>query len=328
MAYAETTLMQERQVRELAGEHWLPVNGTGAGRRVPLEGTLNDLCGVYERFKNRLGSSGIDPDTRPAVYGIQTYQRAGQSVRPCAGFTLLTLDGSDRLACDSRKAMVVAAWLRHGSAQALIEEGESEEWINQYVHGHNAEGIPGRQMSFVPLSTIGHSHADGRIRRVLLTEPPGSPGQAVDLLRIKLAGLILTDDNGKGTCQLARLDDQDGVWQLYVRRARIWRTVTPMVLHGHNALRGKISIHKTERLLLEALDKSGYPPENVESVVFQPAPLWPGGLAAREIQVPKHLERWPRYHIQVRFREPVQGPVLAGIGRHCGIGVFAAPWAE
>ena len=33
--------------------------------------------------------------------------------------------------------------------------------------------------------------------------------------------------------------------------------------------------------------------------------------------------RWD--HIGVRFREPVPGPVLAGIRKHYGIGLFAAP---
>jgi CRISPR-associated protein Csb2 len=97
-----------------------------------------------------------------------------------------------------------------------------------------------------------------------------------------------------------------------------------MVLHGHNTLRGRLSIHKTERLILEALEKSGYSARLVEGLAFQPAPMWRGGEDARAVRVPLHLTRWPRYHVEVRFREAVQGPVLAGIGRHCGVGVFAA----
>ena len=33
----------------------------------------------------------------------------------------------------------------------------------------------------------------------------------------------------------------------------------------------------------------------------------------------------PRYHIAVHFRDLVTGPVLAGIGRHYGVGLFASP---
>ncbi len=69
---------------------------------------------------------------------------------------------------------------------------------------------------------------------------------------------------------------------------------------------------------------AGYAPEVIERVTFQPAPLWPGTGAAKEMRVPRHLMNYPRYHVEVRFWNPVTGPVLAGIGRHYGIGLFAA----
>jgi hypothetical protein len=47
------------------------------------------------------------------------------------------------------------------------------------------------------------------------------------------------------------------------------------------------------------------------------------GLAG-SIRVPRHLAPWPRYHVWVRFEHAVSGPVLVGIGRHYGIGLFAA----
>jgi CRISPR-associated protein Csb2 len=320
MAYANTALLQESEVRQLAGDHWVPANGAGEARKVPLEGSLNDLRAVYERFKNRISASGVDPDTRPTVYGVQAYRKEGHGLRPWAGFTLLPRDGKTLAYEDT---MIVAAWLRHACAKALAEEGESEDWINRYVHGHDPDGVPGQRMSFVPLPSIGHPHTDGRIKRALVVEPVGSQGRAVELLQIKLAGELVTGEGGKGGCQLTMPERQDGVWDLYLKEARTWRSVTPMVLHGHNSLRGKLSIHKTERLLLEALRNSGYPARLVESVVFQPAPLWRGTQAARKIRVPQHLERWPRYHVEVRFREAVGSPVIAGIGRHCGIGLFA-----
>jgi CRISPR-associated protein Csb2 len=323
MAYADTALLGEPEVRQLVGERWLPASG-GETWNVPVKGSLEDLRAVYERFKNRIGAGGVDPDTRPIVYGAQAYRREGQEIRPWAKFSLLRLDSDQPLAHEGRDAMVVAAWLRHACAKALSEEGESVDWINRYVHGHDPDGAPGQRMSFAPLPFIGHPHSDGRIRRALVIEPAESQGKAAELLQIKLVGEAITGDGGKGGCRLAMPEAQDSVLKLYVGRANVWRSVTPMVLHGHNALRGKLSIHKTERLLLEALEKSGYPARLVENIAFQPAPLWRGSEGARSIRVPQHLAHWPRYHVEVRFRETVQGPVLAGIGRHCGVGVFAA----
>jgi CRISPR-associated protein Csb2 len=325
MAYADTALLKDSQVRQLTAERWLPASGGGETWSVPIDGSLEDLRAVYERFKKRIGAGGrdLDPDTRPTVYGVQAYRREGQEIRPCARFALLKPDDDSPLAHDGRDAMVVAAWLRHACAGALAEEGESTDWINRYVHGHDPEGVPGQRMSFAPLLNVGYPHADGRIRRALVIEVAQSQGRAVELLQIKLVGGAITGEGGKGGCRLAT-QPQDHVLGLYLGRASLWRSVTPMVLHGHNTLRGKLSIHKTERLILEALEKSGYPARIVESVAFQPAPLWRGAPDARSVRVPQHLAGWPRYHVEVRFREAVQGPVLAGIGRHCGIGVFAA----
>jgi len=48
---------------------------------------------------------------------------------------------------------------------------------------------------------------------------------------------------------LAPLRDDRKVLPFYVRTARVWQTVTPVILHGYNAARGRISLTKTDRLL-------------------------------------------------------------------------------
>jgi CRISPR-associated protein Csb2 len=100
--------------------------------------------------------------------------------------------------------------------------------------------------------------------------------------------------------------------------------VTPVILHGFNATRGVVSGGKTERLLLRAFEMAGRSQEQIETMAFQAAPLWQGAEAAKGIRVPKHLDGYPRYHVEVKFRGVAEGPMLAGIGRHYGIGVFAA----
>jgi CRISPR-associated protein Csb2 len=324
MAYAETSLLEESEYGRLTGERWLPVSGNGRQRNVPQEGSLDDLLTVYERFKARISRSGVDPNTRPSVYGTQAYRREADIVRPAARFALFQPGKGDFLAYDLCDAMKVAAWLRHACAEALAEEHESRDWIDRYVHGHTPDGEPEPRMSFAPLPSIGHMHSDGRIRRALVLEPPNAEGKAVELLELKLTGAVLYGEDGKAACQLGAPEPGDGVFDAYLGRSRVWRSVTPVVLHGHNSLRGAISLHKTERLLRQAFESAGYPERLVEDVVFQAAPFWRGGRAAGQIRVPKHLDGRPRYHVEVRFREAVEGPVLAGIGRHCGIGVFAA----
>ncbi len=121
------------------------------------------------------------------------------------------------------------------------------------------------------------------------------------------------------------IEPRDGrVTPFYTRSARVWRSVTPIILHGFNATRGVVSVGKTERLLLRAFEMAGRSKERIESLAFQAAPLWVGAETAKSIRVPKHLDGYPRYHVEVKFREAVEGPVLAGIGRHYGIGVLAS----
>jgi CRISPR-associated protein Csb2 len=108
----------------------------------------------------------------------------------------------------------------------------------------------------------------------------------------------------------------------YLGTARKWRSVTPVILNGYNSLRGQINLKKTDQLVRQALGKGGFPPEMIDEVFVQAAPWVPNTPAARESFRAQHLRKWPSYHVEARFRRSVAGPVLAGIGRHVGLGLF------
>jgi CRISPR-associated protein Csb2 len=237
-------------------------------------------------------------------------------------FGLWTASGKSVLSKRWDEAMEVAGWLRHASAQALAGDVDAAE-IAGFVLGHGPGGGDASfRLSYVPLPSIGHAHGDGRIRRAMLVEPRTADGLMVDRLAARLTGAMLTDSGGNPACTLGPPDER--VVDFYTGQAQVWRSVTPVILHGFNAARGQISLTKTDNLLVRAFEMAGYAPETIESFAFQPAPLWPGTGAAGEMRAPRHLLRYPRYHVEVKFRSPVPGPVLAGIGRHYGIGLFAA----
>jgi len=327
MAYAETRLMSENDVEVVTGERWIPAESSTGTLKIPTEGSLSDLCSAYERFKNRMGTSGIDPDTRGSIYGLQGYARDGTSVAPCVAFDLLNAVTGKPLAYDGRALKVVAAWLRHAVAEALREEQWDSAFIKRYVHGHEDDLVTGQHLSFVPLpSAVGHDHLDGCIRRALVVEPPGSDSRAVKLLSIKLAGRVIQGESGR--CQIAERKRGDRVLEhYYLGEARTWRSVTPVVLHGYNSSHGKIAVNKTEKLVTRAFESAGYPARIIERIAFQQAPLWLGAESAGAVSPPAHLKKFPRYQVEVRFRRAVRGPVLAGLGRHCGLGIFAA-WQD
>lgn len=316
MAY--TTLELNQPSRD-GYEEWVPASA-GTQLKVPAPGFLDDLEATYEAFTRR--TQTMNTDTRPTMYRLQRYRQRGAAGCPSKVLGLRSADGAGPYSKGWHAVMEVAAWLRHASADALSGERLGID-LGSYVLGHTEDGDRSQRMSFVPLPSIGHANADGRVRRVMLVEPQSADGRTVERLGMKLQGAKVTDEGGRAVCTLVN-DDGSAVTQFYKRRARLWRSVTPVVLHGYNASRGNISLVKTEALLRRAFDMAGFPEETIMSVAFQSAPLWSGAGAAAQIRVPKHLDGYPRCHVEVCFREPVTGPVLAGIGRHYGIGVFAA----
>jgi CRISPR-associated protein Csb2 len=320
MAYAETELRTSASAHGY--EEWTPSRRRGKQLAVPVPGFLDDLEATYRRFTER--SHTMDTDTRPTVYRLQRYERLGAAGCPFATFGLRTASGESVLSKRWEEAMEVAGWLRHAAAQALEGDVDAAK-IAGFVLGHTPDDHDASfRLSYVPLPSIGHMHGDGRIRRAMLIEPAKSDGLIVDRLAAKLDGAVLTDSGGNPACTLGPLPDEKVV-DFYTRQAQVWRSVTPVIFHGFNAARGHISLTKTERLLARAFEMAGFPAETIDSVAFQPAPLWPGTGAARAMRVPSHLSKYPRYHVEVKFRTAVTGPVLAGIGRHYGIGLFAAP---
>jgi len=320
MAYADSGLISEGGAE--GWEEWIP-SVHGEQKIVPVPGFLDDLQATYERFIARATGKGVDTDTRPSAYRLQPYGKRGTVLAPWVAFALRSLDGEEIYSQPWRNAMEVAAWMRHAAGESLAGENFGED-LNAFVFGHPNDPVDAsHRLSFVPLPTIHSKHGDGRIRRALVTEPLTGIGRATALLETKWENKRLKE-NGRDVCTLEPLGP-DGVTSFYTRpSAREWCSVTPVILHGHNTVRGVVSVPKTERLLLRAFEMAGRMPDQLESLAFQAAPLWAGSESAVRIRVPKHLDGYPRYHVAVRFREPVSGPVLAGIGRHYGIGVFAA----
>jgi len=217
-------------------ERFTPDAVGGTPMPVPAAGFLSHLDDRHKAFTNRLSSKGIDPYTRPTRFGEARYRRAG-SWRPrrWIAFEMQTVDG-DPFAARWEEAQTVASWVRHASGQALLQEELAESWINSFVLGHTAPDDLGNRLSFVPLPSIGHHNSDGGIRRVLVVEPSdtsSADAEALNLLRVKLSGCALIA-KGEKEPRAILVPPVDGgkVLPFFLREARVWETVTPLVLHG------------------------------------------------------------------------------------------------
>ncbi|PYU67629.1 MAG: type I-U CRISPR-associated protein Cas5/Cas6 [Acidobacteria bacterium] len=268
MAYADAFLADDQYTQTVSAQDgyskYVP-SPTGMRRPIPVPGYLDDICAAYQRYCKRHTSTGVDAFTRARNYGEQPYRRVLTAMPPVATFLLRQLDNTGAwFSMPWAFSMRVAAWMRHAVAEALREEGYNELEINEYVLGHGGDGHR-RHMSFVPLPSIGGPHADGAVRRVMLVEPGDADGAISELLQWKLAPSVLhllLESNGgprrtAPVCSLAEGSRNDPVISSYLPSAprRVWHSVTPLILHGHNSLRGKFSLRKTEELLYQAFNR-------------------------------------------------------------------------
>jgi CRISPR-associated protein Csb2 len=270
---------------------------------------------------------------KPAVFDRVFYESKERLLqRPYVVFELRQ-DDESRFAYPQDKLIHIAGMVRHLAIAAMKKappDGLSDEWVETYVAGHaKAGGVDHRQFSYLPLPSIGHQHADQKVRRVMISAPPGDDRWLHHLAR-RLNGQQL-----KPTAQ-TKLDHpptlvriyQDKVVPFYVQSATVWASVTPVILPGHD----DHNADKTSKLIEKALAQSGIEQQcEFEWNAFSQFPM---SLSAHKYRCdkrptgyirPNHLVSQTAVHLKLRFSNglEVPGPMAIGAGRHCGFGVFA-----
>ena len=170
-----------------------------------------------------------------------------------AAFALRTAD--DRpLALEGTRAVEAAAMVRHAIGRAARAAGLDSRLVSELM-GHGGE----HRIRVAPLPTVGHRHADGWIRRVMLTAPMGVPGDAWTDVVARLAGAPLVREHARGAAGvLAPLNSGDAVLRRFRAEARRWTTATPVVLPGCDHRRGRARPHRAlARVLRHARSRRG-----------------------------------------------------------------------
>ena len=132
---------------------------------VPYPRALDVLDERYATFRNRMGSSGMALEAEPTH--LQCGYTSELDLPPvrCAAFLLKDM-GDRPLVFEGVRAMDVAAMVRHVIGRAARRAGLPNETVAE-IMGHGADS----RIRAHPLPNVGHFHADGRIRRVMLTAP-------------------------------------------------------------------------------------------------------------------------------------------------------------
>lgn len=331
MVAANASVVSNEKADKLPGERWYPTEAPApTGLRTPIQGTLDDLLRKHDAFLSRIGPDGFKPVPPLTAFRVVGYRRAIDPPQPrYAAFRLLKPDASGNQAFDPvRKTRDVAGMLRNAVAALLRSQGWPEERINVFVHGKTPDGASPAQgetspdrFQYLPLPTInsGLDRVDA-IRRVLLIAPPHCLEEIAQARRI-LSGELLAHD-GEPKALLTILPHSDWVLRQYVAPSENWSTVTPVILNGYDDR----DSNKARKLLKTAFLQAGFKKELVDRIELE----WRGvgyragvDLASRYLP-PRNLDGSPRYHVRVRFPQPVSGPIAVGRGRFRGFGLFAS----
>lgn len=259
---------------------------------------------------------------------------------------------------DIRACGIVAKTLRDALLAGYGRIGPGKA-IPEIVSGHSPDGKPSRapHLAVVPLTFTGFPYADGHIMGFALVPPRHSTILDDENFRKALRKLAPIDEGyGRRILPLtpkAGLPSGDAFSiklsptfeapankrsldsALYIRPARTFATVTPIVFDRHLKAKGAARQEEIATQIAVACRNVGLPePEAVvadkhSSIEGAPAaypsaksPPWmrwrqPPSLASRQLT-----------HAVIRFAQPVEGPVILGAGRFMGLGLCRPVDAE
>jgi len=203
--------------------------------------------------------------------------------------------------------------------------------IPEVVSGHDAQGAPSKKphLAIAPLLNVGHMRADGHVLGFAVWLPHAP---------LNVIGDLETALSNFSTLKLGRL----GQWGVrYISPAMItrevkglnpaiyteahdtWASVTP-VIFGRHPKKSQIGPGKDGgRVVAELCERIGLP-RPIE-VRLGPVSAFRGAATASAFAPPDKYNRLFRAHVQLRWAEPVRGPVLIGAGLFSGFGL-CRPW--
>jgi CRISPR-associated protein Csb2 len=331
-------ILTDAEAAALPGQRWRAWEVHRPGQqmtRTPVADSLDNLEQVHRSFLDRIKDKQYRPSLKLRKFGTVAYVR--QTVlpaRPCAVFEL-----PDGVSFRQEDAVKVAAMLR--SLTCRLAKADTHKFpggSELYVAGHVEDDSPNHaRFSYLPLPTIGHPHADGMVRRLLIAEPFGGDGRCARWAQQRLRNAILKDEDGneRGILLDPWRPGSNEMIRGYVGKkegSRTWCTVTPVILPGYDDVKAITQVKnksplKAERLLFKCLVHAGIPLESVAGVTLRRAPFWPGSQHPKLYRRPDYLadqHARPGWHVRLVFHEPVSGPLSIGAGRHIGLGIFAA----
>ena len=312
----------------------------GLPERRVYRGRFDELCQNFEAGRRPLPGTRVAPAPEAERKQANIFSGRWLILEHVAG------DMPDIRACG-----IVAKTLRDALLGGYSRIGPGKA-IPEIVSGHAPDGKPSRapHLAVVPLAFTGFPHADGHMMGFALVPPRDSTILDDENFRRALRRLAPVDeDYGRRILTLtpkAGMPSGDAFSiklsptfevpankrsldpALYIRPARTFATVTPIVFDRHLKAKGAARQEEIATQIAAACRNVGLPePEAVvadkhSSIEGVPAaypsaksPPWmrwrqPPSLASRQLT-----------HAVIRFAETVEGPAILGAGRFMGLGL-------
>ena len=301
-------------------------------RRSVYPGRLTELEAAHR-------ANPVRPDISPGASAL-----SGAPVSSAASQTdWLVLEAIDGEAPDLRASALVCRALRRAVMSGYRRAGLGDA-IPEIVSGHTADHRPTRRphLGIVPLAFAGYPHADGRVfgfawvppagadlrdvpgfRRAFETIAPYDRGRERRVLTLAGSPLVKPLDLAPaGATTIQSLSPEP-----YLQPARVWASVTPIVLDRHLKRNGDGEIRE---MLATACENASLPrpdPDRVQigkhSAVEGVPPARPSAGAPpwTRWKVPESLDTRSLVHAVIDFGCKTAGPVLLGAGRFTGLGL-------
>jgi CRISPR-associated protein Csb2 len=298
----EATAIPDRLRSFYPGEKGIPL-------RVPRSGFLREC-------KNRYPHQRADfiPNHRLVKNVLYGSRRAEKSA-PLAIFDVFNVRQKylDFAPCQLRQLSGMMRGTMLSTASALNLDPER---VERLVAGHHSNGL--EHFAVVPIPSMDEGwNADGRLRKValigygLLDEEDAELFERLSL-NLNEASLI---DNGREVGRLYPRSLKNIGYMgsfLGTKSSRRWKSLTPVVLHGFDS----------RKPLWKCLGLSQGELEQLEGVNSYRGPILRTSEHPKKYQVVGYLNKWPRVHIDILFKEERFGPFLLGRGKYVGLGLM------
>lgn len=220
---------------------------------------------------------------------------------------------------------------------ALLKALKTTGVSSDFLHGHH--GKDRDHLQIIPLPSIGHEHADGRIRRLLLKgNPLAGEMRDVSLVLKELAYAPLA----KSPTFLVPEYSRSGVVKSISGESADWVTTSPVILpnpelrgRDGEAWRNRSKLSPAELMRLQEKRKSGQ--QKIILRLLRDAGIEPLDLAvqsqsfkttipdASSFQItPSRVSylKHTRCHVRLKLAKPMAGPLVLGPGRFFGLGLL------